>query len=326
MVPPDEKIYCNGAFDLFHAGHVKYLETIADFGDVYVGVHSDADMASYKRTPVVTYEERCVMVKNCKWVCDVIPGTKLDITEDFIRANNIDVVVCTDYDEKYHADPKRMGILKIVPRVHSITDDSRTSTTDLIKRIKRYPFYETVEDGSILHKRYLTVWSRTRNVNGKDVMFDVVGRPGPYPNCVCIFPYDSKRQVVYMIKEYHQGTDEIKYGLPAGYYEPKKHTSLQHAAKCELSEEGKLKGGRWTNMLEEGYSELKWVTNKVVPFVCIDPEYDDRVLQGDAEENCKQVCVSLPEVMKLIREGKVTLTSLMTIILAFDHIWTEFEY
>lgn len=308
------KVYCNGAFDLFHSGHVKYLESAATLGDLYVGVHSDADVASYKRIPVIPYEERCTMVAQCKSVCDVIRGSALDISEEFIRRHGIDLVVCAEYDEKYHSDPKRMGILEVLPRV------PRSSTTDLIKRIKAKPFYEFVKDGSVLHERYLTVWSRTRFVNGKEVMFDVVGKPGPYPNCVCIFPYDSKRRIVHMIKEYHQGTDEIKYGLPAGYYEQTKHVSIQHAAECELLEEGRLKGGQWKNMLPKGYSELKWVTNKVVPFLCVDPEWDDATVEGDAEEDCQQVRVPLMGVLKLMREGKVSLTSLMTILLAFDHI------
>jgi len=40
--PGDKVVYTAGAFDLFHVGHVDFLEKVRTFGDyVIVGLHSD---------------------------------------------------------------------------------------------------------------------------------------------------------------------------------------------------------------------------------------------------------------------------------------------
>src|SRR5690348_8354774 len=98
-----KKVYCNGVFDMFHAAHVAYLKKASQYGELYVGVHSDEDAASYKRTPIMSYAERCAVVQDCKYVHAVIPDTKLEIKEDFIQQNGIDIVVCSNPDTRYHA-------------------------------------------------------------------------------------------------------------------------------------------------------------------------------------------------------------------------------
>ncbi len=53
------RVYVDMVGDLFHAGHVALLRAARALGDeLVVGVLSDADAAAYKRTPVMTLEER----------------------------------------------------------------------------------------------------------------------------------------------------------------------------------------------------------------------------------------------------------------------------
>src|SRR3978361_240180 len=125
------KVYCNGVYDMFHFGHVNALMEFSKFGRVYVGLHSDEDAKLYKRKPIMDYDERCAVVKACKYVSGVIPNTKLEITGDFIIKNDIDLVICSQFDEKYHKDPKEMGRLMVIPRTEGI------STTDIISRAKQ---------------------------------------------------------------------------------------------------------------------------------------------------------------------------------------------
>ena len=173
-----------------------------------------------------------------------------------------------------------------------------------------------------LWKRFLTVWNRTTMVNGKAIEWDVVGRAQTHqgPNCVCVFPYHSEDGTVTVIKEYHQGTDEEKYGLPAGYYEPERHTDIEDAARSELSEESYLKDGTLYNLLGEGYSELKWCTNKVVPFLIVDPIIDTNPKPMDSVECIERIRVPVKQLMEYIRRGQFTLTSLQTAILAMDKL------
>ena len=41
--------------DLFHIGHINLVRGVGDLGyNVIVGVHSDVEVESYKRTPLMT--------------------------------------------------------------------------------------------------------------------------------------------------------------------------------------------------------------------------------------------------------------------------------
>ena len=52
-------VYCDGTFDLFHSGHIKFLETCKSFGDyLIVGIISDENVKSYKRYPVLKLKDR----------------------------------------------------------------------------------------------------------------------------------------------------------------------------------------------------------------------------------------------------------------------------
>ena len=58
--------YVSMVGDLFHVGHINLLRSVRDLGyDVIVGVHSDAEVEAYKRTPVMTMSERVAAVEAC---------------------------------------------------------------------------------------------------------------------------------------------------------------------------------------------------------------------------------------------------------------------
>ena len=53
------RVYVDMAADLFHFGHVELLRRARELGDVLVvGIHSDETVARYKRSTVMTMEER----------------------------------------------------------------------------------------------------------------------------------------------------------------------------------------------------------------------------------------------------------------------------
>lgn len=66
-------VYVDGVFDMFHIGHVRLFEKARSFGDrLVVGLHSDADVATYKPAPILTFAERLEMVRACRLVDRVI--------------------------------------------------------------------------------------------------------------------------------------------------------------------------------------------------------------------------------------------------------------
>lgn len=136
-------VYIDGVFDLFHRGHlesfIKAKNAFDDPNNTYliVGVVSDADCASYKRKPIINEEDRVEIIKNIKQVDKVIFPCPMVSTIEFIKSNNIDLVVHgfsgNDDREKqkiYFEEIKKGGYFK------EIEYYSKISTTEIINKLK----------------------------------------------------------------------------------------------------------------------------------------------------------------------------------------------
>ncbi|KAI9479617.1 hypothetical protein BDB00DRAFT_948102 [Zychaea mexicana] len=184
----------------------------------------------------------------------------------------------------------------------------------------------TVISETQLHKRYISVWNRkTRFDDGREIEWDVVGHDTPYPTFVTVFTFDSKKKTTCILKEYAQGTNEVKYTCTAGSYDRRKHSSPLESAEHELSEEARLKGGKWINMLPDdqpdGISELKWGKNRFVPYLCIDPEQDPQPRARDNEEWMEVINdVPIADLKRFITTGQVMLPSVQTAWMALDYL------
>lgn len=136
IILPDVNVYCCGVFDMCHRGHMIMFRNAAKLGTKFiVGVHNDEAVASYKRIPIMTHDERCKTVAECKYVDEVIPHAELYVSEEFIKEHNISIVICCeDYfnnpNDKWYCKAREMGILKLVGYTADV------STSDIIKRIK----------------------------------------------------------------------------------------------------------------------------------------------------------------------------------------------
>ena len=95
-------VYTSGTFDMFHSNHLKMIEYARGLGEtLIVGVSTDELVSSYKRPPIIPFEERIAIVKALKAPDVVIPQRSLDHTE-LVKKLNIDVfVVGDDWTGKY---------------------------------------------------------------------------------------------------------------------------------------------------------------------------------------------------------------------------------
>nr|WP_204745171.1 phosphoenolpyruvate mutase [Glycomyces paridis] len=94
-------VYVGMSADLIHPGHINILSRAAELGDVTIGLLTDAAIASYKRLPHMTYEQRKAVVANLKGVVEVIPQETLDYVPN-LRTVKPDFVV--------HGDDWRTGV------------------------------------------------------------------------------------------------------------------------------------------------------------------------------------------------------------------------
>ncbi|HLN55069.1 MAG TPA: adenylyltransferase/cytidyltransferase family protein [Bacteroidales bacterium] len=66
-----KKVFVSGVFDLLHSGHIAFLREAAQYGDLYVGLGSDATVADLKGRPAINSEdERLYMLKALSCVHD----------------------------------------------------------------------------------------------------------------------------------------------------------------------------------------------------------------------------------------------------------------
>lgn len=73
------RVFTGGTFDLFHAGHVKFLKRCQEVagiaGVVTVSLNTDEFIYEYKKVkPILSYEERFEVLSACKFVNFVIPN------------------------------------------------------------------------------------------------------------------------------------------------------------------------------------------------------------------------------------------------------------
>ena len=88
-------VYVGMSADMIHPGHLNIIHEAVKLGSVTVGVLTDAAIASYKRLPYLTYEQRAEIVSNIKGVDHVVPQTTLDYVPN-LRELKPDYVVHGD--------------------------------------------------------------------------------------------------------------------------------------------------------------------------------------------------------------------------------------
>jgi rfaE bifunctional protein nucleotidyltransferase chain/domain len=130
-------VFANGAFDLLHAGHVRYLQAARREADwLVVGVNSDRSVRSAKGAgrPVVPEAERAEIVAALGCVDAVVlfdedsPANLLAQLRPDVHAKGTDYTAATV--------PEREVVARHGGRTIIVGDPKNHATTDLIDRIR----------------------------------------------------------------------------------------------------------------------------------------------------------------------------------------------
>ena len=73
-------VYIAISADILHHGHINLIKKASEYGNLIVGVLTDEVVATYKRFPVLDYEQRTFIIKNIDGVSEVVPQDTLDYT------------------------------------------------------------------------------------------------------------------------------------------------------------------------------------------------------------------------------------------------------
>ena len=131
-------VFANGAFDLLHVGHVRYLEGARREGDwLAVGINSDRSVARAKgpERPILPEGERAEIVAALASVDAVAifdedsPAALIGAMQPHVHAKG------TDYSTD--SVPEREVVSGYGGRTAIVGDAKDHATTDLVARIKR---------------------------------------------------------------------------------------------------------------------------------------------------------------------------------------------
>ena len=68
-----KKVYLGMIADIMHPGLINIINEGAKYGDVIIGLFTDKAIATHKRLPYLTYEQRETVVRSINGVVDVVP-------------------------------------------------------------------------------------------------------------------------------------------------------------------------------------------------------------------------------------------------------------
>ena len=67
------KVYLGMIADIMHPGLINIINEGAKYGDVIIGLFTDKAIATHKRLPYLTYEQREIVIRSIHGVSDVVP-------------------------------------------------------------------------------------------------------------------------------------------------------------------------------------------------------------------------------------------------------------
>ncbi len=80
----ERRVYIGMSADLIHPGHINIIAAGRKIGKVTIGLLTDAAIASYKRIPYLSYEQRKIIIENIKGVHEVVAQETLDYTPNLL--------------------------------------------------------------------------------------------------------------------------------------------------------------------------------------------------------------------------------------------------
>lgn len=136
----EKTVYVGMSADLVHPGHLNVLGTAREHGKVIVGLLTDAAIATYKRLPHMTYDQRKLVVEALKGVERVVPQETLDY-EPNLRKYKPDYVVHGDDWTEGVQKATRARVIAVLAewggRLVEVPYTEGVSSTQLIAAVKQ---------------------------------------------------------------------------------------------------------------------------------------------------------------------------------------------
>ena len=108
----------SGGFSIIHIGHIRLIQSAAEFGEVIVALNSDEWLSRKKESPQVPWIERAEVLMALRHVAKVIhvedlDGTVCDALENIMPVYFANGGDRTEADPREHAVCERLGIVEL---------------------------------------------------------------------------------------------------------------------------------------------------------------------------------------------------------------------
>ena len=142
------KVYVALSADILHEGHINILKKASKLGKVIVGLLTDNAINEYKDLPILNFNQRKEILKNLKYIHQIVPQKTMSYIENLKRLKP-EIVV--------HGDDWKQGILK----------KSRGEVVEFLKKTKgklvEIPYTKNISSSSIKNKIQLNTFNKTNN-------------------------------------------------------------------------------------------------------------------------------------------------------------------
>ncbi|MCR5230033.1 MAG: adenylyltransferase/cytidyltransferase family protein, partial [Solobacterium sp.] len=106
-------VYVAVSTDILHGGHIALIKNAATLGDVIIGLFTDEAVVSYKRYPLLSYDERYKIFADLKEVTKIVPQKTLSFRDNLLELKP-DYVVHGDNWKEGPLAPVRAEVIEIV--------------------------------------------------------------------------------------------------------------------------------------------------------------------------------------------------------------------
>ena len=132
-------VYIGMSADLIHQGHLNIIAEGRKLGKVIIGLLTDEAIASYKRLPLIAFDERKLIVENMKGVEKVVPQSTLDYVPNLKEIKPDFVVHGDDWKSGVQKEVRKRVLKTIAEWGGELVEPKYTegiSSTDLIAAVK----------------------------------------------------------------------------------------------------------------------------------------------------------------------------------------------
>ena len=150
----NQRVMVDMSATLIHHGHVRLLKKASEYGDVVVGLTTDAEIVKKKGyKPELSYEHREEILKALGCVFEVVPTPWL-IDQSVLDRFNIDVLV--HGDDNSNLTPKDQT--KVLPRTSGISSTAlRSRAAKSLTQINNQKLMLTPGPAAVLHENMINL-------------------------------------------------------------------------------------------------------------------------------------------------------------------------